>query len=225
MIPSGTLTFLFTDIEGSTRLWATDKEAMSASLMAHDAVLNEVFSRHGGYVFSTAGDSFAAAFAELRTRSGAEEAQAAAHGVAGTGLRVRMGCTWGRQRSGRATTSPGGHGGRGQFARCRSTTAGLQSITDLGRHWLRDVPEPQRLFQLGDRPFPPPRTKDLARSNLPVRPTRFVGREEDIATCRRLLTTGRLVTLTGVGGAGKTRTATAVGERELAAWRGRRVVL
>ena len=63
MIPSGTVTFLFTDIEGSTRLWATDKEAMSASLMAHDAVLNEVFSRHGGYVFSTAGDSFAAAFA------------------------------------------------------------------------------------------------------------------------------------------------------------------
>ena len=71
----------------------------------------------------------------------------------------------------------------------------------------------------GNLPFPPLRTKDLARSNLPVRPTRFVGREEDIATCRRLLTTCRLVTLTGVGGAGKTRTATAVGERELAAWR------
>ncbi len=232
--PSGTVTFLFTDVEGSTRSWAADPNAMSASLLVHDRILRGAIESHGGYVFTTAGDSFAAAFA--RASDAVAAASSAQHQLAtavwglGPALRVRMGLHIGEaeERGGdyfgsvvntAARVEAAGHGGQVLLTAAVRTTARAEA-TDLGVHQLRDVDEPIHLFQLGNDEFPRLRVVDAALTNLPVRPTRLIGRDDEVAKVRQLLTTNRLVTITAVGGSGKTRLAIAVGEAELPHRRG-----
>jgi predicted ATPase len=227
--PSGTVTFLFTDVEGSTRLWAADAEAMSASLLVHDAVVRSAIESAGGYVFTTAGDSFAAAFSRASDAVSAAAAIQAGLDDAvwlGPALRVRIGMHLGEaeERGGdyfgptvnmAARVEAAGHGGQTLLTDSVRSAARL-TARDLGVHELRDVDEPVRLFQLGDGEFAPLRVADnTPSSNLPVRPTRLIGRSEELDRVRRLLAEHRLVTISAVGGSGKTRLAVAVGEAEL----------
>ncbi len=229
VLPSGTVTFLFTDVEGSTRLWAADKAAMSASLLVHDAILRGAIEGSGGYVFATAGDSFAAAFgrASDAVRAAMESQRALADAVwPGPVLRVRMGLHLGEaeERGGdyfgpvvntAARVEAAGHGGQVLITEAVRTAAAVAEVTDLGVRTLRDVAEPLRLFQLGTGTFAALRVVDPSMSNLPVRPTRMIGRDAELGRIRGLLGESRLVTVTAVGGSGKTRLAIAVGEAEL----------
>ena len=227
--PTGTVTFLFTDVESSTNWWAADPDAMSRSLRVHDSIMREVIAQHDGYTFSTAGDSFAAAFS--RASSGVAAAIAIQARLSdtvwpGPQLRVRIGLHIGEaeERDGDYFGSPvntasrveaAGHGGQIILSELVRAAVGVEVI-DLGLHHLRGVPEPLRLFQIGDTPFPPLRVTDTLATNLPARPTRLLGREHDIAMARQSLRVSRLVTIAGVGGSGKTRLAIAIGEEELA---------
>ncbi len=229
-LPSGTVTFLFTDVEGSTKLWAADKDAMSASLLVHDSILREAIEGNGGYVFTTAGDSFAAAFARASdaVRAASESQRALMDATwPGPTLRVRMGLHLGEaeERGGdyfgtvvntAARVEAAGHGGQVLLTEPVRIAAGVTDVTDLGLRSLRDVAEPLRLFQLGSETFPALRVVDPSMSNLPVRPTRMIGRDAEVARVRGLLAGARLVTVTAVGGSGKTRLAITVGEAELA---------
>jgi predicted ATPase/class 3 adenylate cyclase len=178
-VPSGTVTFLFTDVEGSTRLWAADREAMSASLALHDAILRGTIERGGGYVFSTGGDSFSAAFARASDAvAAAQRAQAelAAAPWPGPALRVRMGLHLGEaeERGGdyfgpvvntAARVEAAGHGGQVLLTEPVRSTADIAAL-DLGVHALRDVDAPLHLYQLGDLQFPPLR---VPRDAAPLR--------------------------------------------------------
>jgi len=226
--PTGTVTFLFTDIEGSTRLWADDADAMSASLRLHDQLLREVIESHGGYIFTTAGDSFAAAFPRVSAAiDAAGEAQAmlnAADWAGGPPLRVRMGIHLGEaeERGGdyfgpavnaAARVAAAGHG-RQVLATAAAVSAVEVDGIDLGGHQLRDVVEPVHLYQLGPGNFPPLRTKSLGLVSIPSPRTSFIGREAAVIDIRKLVAEHQLVTLTGVGGCGKTRLAIEVAARE-----------
>ena len=232
-IPSGIVTFLFTDVEGSTKLWAEDRDAMSASLALHDRILRGAFEARSGYVFTTAGDSFAVAFSRA---SDAVYATSEAQGVLGAAvwpgpaLRVRMGLHLGEteERGGdyfgpvvnlTARLEAAGHGGQ-VLLTDQVRLAALVDVVDLGIHQLRDVPDPVQIFQLGDQEFPPLRIVAPGRTNLPTAASRLIGRDEALAAVREALTEHRLVSLTAAGGTGKTRLALAVGEAELASRRG-----
>ncbi len=227
--PSGTVTFLMSDVVGSTRLWATDADAMAASLRIHDEVFRSTVAEHGGYVFSTAGDSFAVAF--TRPSEGAACADAlltrlaVAQESADPVLEVRLGLHLGEseERDGdyfgpivnlAARVMAAAHGGQCLMTRSVAEAAGMSAI-DLGAHALRDIEAPVHLFQLGEAEFP-----QLASTAglvvLPSPRTSLVGRDEAVAHVRRLLGSTRLVALTGVGGCGKTRLAIEVARREVA---------
>ena len=226
-MPSGTVTFLFTDVEGSTSLWATDADAMSASLRVHDQTLREQFEERGGYVFTTAGDSFCVAFQRVSDAvAAAAAAQVSLAGLdwPGPELRVRMGLHLGEadERDGdyfgpvvnlAARVEAAGHGGQVLMTDAVHSATGAPA-TDLGEHRLRDVDHPVRIWQLNAGVFPALRTTN-ARSNLPVAAARLIGRDDEVRTVRILLSEHRLVTLLAPGGAGKTRLAVAVGEAEL----------
>ena len=236
--PSGTVTFLFTDLEGSTGLWERDGVVMNAALRAHDALLSECLAGHGGYVFSRAGDSFAVAFSSAADAIHA--AIAAQVGIdrldAPVPLRVRMAAHTGEafERDGdyfgptvnrAARLMAAAHGGQ---VLCSLVTAELArplldsalTLRDLGTHRLKDLLAPETVLQVDapERPvsFPQLRTLDAGRHNLPVQPTRLIGREKEVASLLQQLARSRLVTLTGIGGCGKTRLALAVAA-ELAA--------
>jgi predicted ATPase/class 3 adenylate cyclase len=221
--PSGTVTFLFTDIEGSTHRWQTAPEAMRQALQRHDTILRSAIDGHGGYVFSTGGDGFAAAFA----RAGAAVAAAADAQIAlgvepwpeGAAIRVRMGVHTGEaeERDGdyfgsavnRTARLMGvAHGGQ---VVCSAVTAGLVDadvgLVDLGDHRLRDLDRSMRVFQVGGGRFPPLQSLDSLPGNLPSLASLFVGRREELSALAKELGSHRLVTLTGVGGVGKTRLA------------------
>ena len=229
-LPSGTVTFLFTDVEGSTRSWAADADAMSASLRVHDAIVRDAIEANAGYVFTTAGDSFAAAFTRASDAVNAATAAQVALDAAtwpGPALKIRIGIHQGEseERQGdyfgpvvniAARVEAAGHGGQTLMSESVRTAAAVADATDLGVHRLRDVDEPLCLFQLGDHEFPPLRAaSNTPPSNLPVRPTRLIGRDAEVALVRQHLATNRLVTIAAVGGSGKTRLANAVGEQEL----------
>jgi class 3 adenylate cyclase len=186
--PSGTVTFLFTDIEGSTRLWEHEPEAMRAALARHDVIVRGAIEAHGGYVFATGGDGFAAAFARPPDAiAAAESAQATLREEAwpdGAALRVRMGVHTGvvEERDGdyfgaavnrAARLMAIAHGGQ---ILCSSVTAGLldgPELADLGEHLLRDLSGPQRVFQAGAGEFPHVQSLDAFASNLPAQATAF----------------------------------------------------
>lgn len=232
-IPSGTITFLFTDIEGSTRLWETQTEAMRRALARHDELLRQAIEANRGYVFKTVGDAFCAAFATasegLDAAVAAQRALAAEPwGVAG-GIRVRMGLHSGiaeirdndyfGQTLNRAARLQGiGHGG--QLLVSLVTEELLRdhlpddlALNDIGEHRLKDLMHPERVFQVAGpglaTDFPPVKSLDARPNNLPVQPTPFLGREKELTRLAALLDdpVQRVVTLLGPGGTGKTRLA------------------
>ena len=215
--PSGTVTFLFTDIEGSTRLWEADPEAMRVGLAEHDEVLRSAVEGRGGWLFKHTGDGVCAAFA-----SAPEAVAAAVDAQRRLGLPVRMGVGsgiaelrgndyFGPALNRAARVMAAGHGG--QILLSASTASLLDGfdLVDMGEHPLRDLSGVHRLFQVraeGLRgEFPRLRTLDSAPGNLPVQTTSFVGRREAVEELVTEIRTRRLVTLTGVGGVGKTRLA------------------
>jgi predicted ATPase/class 3 adenylate cyclase len=214
-LPSGTVTFLFTDIEGSTRLLRELGERYADVLAEHNRILRSVFSGHGGHVVGSWGDSFFVAFADAGSAvAAAGDVQAA---LAGGQVRVRIGI-----HTGEAVVTDGsyvgidvhvaarimsaGHGGQVLVSETTRQLLGAgPDLVDLGEHRLKDLGAPHRLFQLGTRGFPPLRT--LYRTNLPIQSTPLVGRRRELAEAGELVRSNRLVTLTGPGGSGKTRLA------------------
>ena len=215
--PSGVVTFLFTDIEGSTRRWETDADAMRAALAAHDKVLRAAIEAHDGFLFSHSGDGVAAAFASPMSAVGA--AIDAQHELQ---LPVRMGIATGEadlrdndyfgmvlNRAARVMAA-----GHGRQILVADSTAGLLSgveLVNLGSRRLRDVANPVTVFQLRapglQADFPPLRTLDPTPGNLRRAASSLIGRDAAIADISSAVRSHQLVTLTGVGGVGKTRLA------------------
>ncbi len=213
-LPHGTVTFLFTDIEGSTRLLQERGDEYAEMLAGHHQVLRGEFARHGGVEVNTQGDAFFVAFEKA---SDALAAAAAARDALGAGpIRVRMGLHTGEptlagedyvgidvHRAARIAAA--GHGGQILLSQATRDLVRADRLRDLGVHRLKDLAVPERLYQLGEDEFPPLKTVD--QTNLPVQPTPFVGRERELAEVLALLDSHRIVTLTGPGGSGKTRLA------------------
>jgi class 3 adenylate cyclase len=226
-LPTGTVTFLFTDIEGSTRLWERAPEAMELALAEHDRLVRAAIDMHAGYVFATTGDGFAAAFhgvgSAVAAAIDAQRALGQASWLSGAEIVVRMG----------AHTGPAHERGGDYFgpsvnrcARLMSAAHGGQIVVsssvhaiaeddhgwvELGAHRLRDLTTVEMVFQvvadgLGTS-FPALRTADTLPGNIPRELTSFVGRSEEVADIALLLDSVPVVTLTGVGGVGKTRLA------------------
>src|SRR5881398_2051747 len=214
-LPTGTVTFLFTDIEGSTRLLHELGDAYADALAEHRRVLREAFARHGGVEVDTQGDAFFVAFARASDAlAAAREGQEALREP----IRVRMGIHTGEPivtdegyvgiDVHRAARIAGvGHGGQVLVSQSTRELAGADGLHDLGEHRLKDLTAPERIWQLGDADFPPLRS--LNQSNLPEQPTPFVGREKELGDVLALVGDAkvRLLTLTGPGGSGKTRLA------------------
>jgi predicted ATPase len=201
---------------------------MAKSLAVHDAIVRGAIESAGGYVFSTGGDGYAAAFGRASEAiTAAQRAQDELAGAEwpGPALRVRMGLHIGEaeERGGdyfgpvvntAARVSAAGHGGQVLLTEAVRAVTEVDAV-DLGVHELRDLERPLRLYQVGNGDFPQLRVADPALSNLPARATRLVGRDDDLAHVRQLLAEHRWVTVTGFGGLGKTRLAIAVGEAEV----------
>jgi predicted ATPase/DNA-binding SARP family transcriptional activator len=231
--PAGTVTFLFSDVEGSTRLLRELGPAYPKALDEHRTLLRDAFARHRGHEVDTQGDAFFVSFPSAREAvSAALEIQRALAGHTwpeGKDLRVRMGV-----HTCEAQPTPEGYVGIGVHRAARICAAGhggqvLVSQTtrellaeepldevdlkDLGPHRLKDLTQAERLYQLLalglETEFPPLDTLESRPTNLPVQPTAIVGREDDLAEVRQRLLRDelRLLTLTGAGGSGKTRLA------------------
>jgi predicted ATPase/class 3 adenylate cyclase len=231
-LPTGTVTFLFTDIEGSTKLWEKSPRSMQIALTRHDAILWEAIEGHGGFVFKTVGDAFCAVFP---TALGAlKSALAAQRGLFSEAwgdeigaLRARMALHTGttHERDGDYFGPPvnrvarllsAGHGG--QILLSSSTQELVRDhlppethLRDLGERRLKDLSRPERIFQLTapDLPseFPPLKTLETHTNNLPLQATPLIGREREVEAVCGLLRSPetRLLTLLGTGGTGKTR--------------------
>jgi predicted ATPase/class 3 adenylate cyclase len=228
------VTFLFTDLEGSTRLWEEHSDDMRVALARHDEILRKTVEAHDGAIVKTTGDGLHAAFATAdHALAAAVDAQLALTGEVWPlpePLRVRMGIHTGaaEERDGdyygpavnrAARVAAAAHGGQILVSHAseelgRDTLPSGATLIDLGEHRLRDLARAERVFQLaapgltGD--FAPPRTADAYPGNLPVQLSTFVGREHDVRAITDALCDARLITLTGVGGVGKTRLATQV---------------
>ena len=232
-LPAGTVTFLFTDIEGSTRLLhELGAERYAEKLAAHRRILRRAFSAHGGMEIDTQGDAFFVAFAE--PRAGVAAAREAQEQLAAEPIRVRMGLHTGEplltdegyvgadvHKAARICSA--GHGGQVLLSEQTRLAVADGDLRPLGLHRLKDLTAPEPLYQVGDGEFPP--LKSLNQSNLPEQPTAFVGRERELGEVLQLLVRGdvRLLTLTGPGGSGKTRLAVqaaaeVVGEQEHGVW-------
>ena len=216
-LPGGTVTFLFTDIEGSTRLLKElgDKR-YAAALEEHRRAVRAAVEAHNGVEVDTQGDAFFFAFP---TAPGALRAAADAHERLASGpIRVRMGLHTGTplltdegyvggdvHRAARIAAC--GHGGQVLVSSSTASLVDPAALSDLGEHRLKDLTAPERIYQLGAEEFPA--LKSLYRTNLPVPATPFLGRETELGDVYELLAREdvRLLTLTGPGGTGKTRLA------------------
>jgi predicted ATPase/class 3 adenylate cyclase len=228
-LPTGTVTFLFTDIEGSTTRWEHQPEAMRLALARHDEILRSAIAEHGGHVVKTMGDAFHAAFSRAPDGlAAAIDAQRRLQSEAWdevAPLRVRMALHTGaaEERDGdyfgpvlnrAARLMSVGHGGQVLLSQptyelVRDELPEATTVIDLGEHRLKDLSRPEHAYQLAhqdiDAQFPPLRSLDSVPNNLPRQLTSFVGREQEMADVKRLLAATSLLTLVGTGGAGKTR--------------------
>jgi len=233
-LPSGTVTFLFSDIEGSTERWEAYRKPMKAAVARHDDLMRVAIERYGGYVFKTVGDAFCAAFSDashaLHAALDAQLALAQEDFSAVDGLRARMGLHTGSAEErdadyfGPAVNRVArlmsiGHGGQlllsGITHELVHNDAKDVVFSDLGLHRLKDLAEPERVWQatIGNlqRDFPQLNSLDVLPNNLPVQVTTFIGRERDLEELKTYVGEHRLVTLFGAGGVGKTRLAAQVG--------------
>ena len=217
-LPTGTVTFVFTDIEGSTRLLQQlGADAYADALGLHRRALREAFNRHDGVEVDTQGDSFFIAFSTAPAAIAATVEAQQALAAAGP-IRVRIGVHTGTPQvtdegyvgadvHRAARIAAAGHGGQILISSSTASLIGDDSLRDLGEHRLKDLAAPERIYQLGGEGFPPLIT--LRQTNLPIPPTRFLGRQRELGEVTTLLESGiaRLITLTGPAGAGKTRLA------------------
>ena len=226
-LPSGTVTFLFTDIEGSTKLAREHGENWEALRAQHHSILREAIESNQGYVFQIIGDAFCAAFHTVKDGlNAAIRAQRALQSSEVLPLHVRMGIHTGEAEShngeyrGYLTLSmiqrvmSAGHGGQILVSGASEILVRGQlpkevSLRDMGKHKLKDVPQPVRFFQVVapdlQSEFPPLRAMDVFPNNLPTQLTSFIGREKEMLEVTQMLKQSRLLTLTGSGGTGKTR--------------------
>ncbi len=233
-LPTGTVTFLFTDLESSTRLWEDYPDAMRDALARHDAILRDAVESHDGHVVMMTGDGCHAVFAAAEAALGAAadgQRRLGAEPWGPTGpLRVRMGIHTGAAelRDGdyfgpalnrAARLMAAAHGGQVVISQATELLARDHlepslTLADLGEHRLRDLSRPERVFQLNgpdlERRFAPLGSVDSLQGNLPTQVTSFVGRDDAVKAVHELVGQHRLVTVTGVGGVGKTRLATQV---------------
>lgn len=215
-LPTGTVTFLFTDVAGSTALLhELGADAYANVLAEHRLLLRSTFAKHGGVEIDTQGDSFFAAFRRASDAlAAARDGQAA---LVATPVRVRIGIHTGEPlvtaegyagmdvHKG-ARIAAAGHGGQVLVSEQTARLAAGEDLRDVGEHRLKDLTAPERIYQLGGGDFPP--LKTLAATNLPVAASPLIGRELELAELMSLLRDGaRLVTVTGAGGTGKTRFA------------------
>jgi len=213
VLPQGTVTFLFTDVEGSTRLLQELGDEYAEILAEHRRVLRDAFTAHGGIEVDTQGDAFFVAFAKA---SDALAAAAEARDALAPGpIRVRIGLHTGEpvlsdggyvgidvHRAARIAAA--GHGGQILVSQATRELATSSELRDLGEHRLKDLTAQERIYQLGEGEFPP--LKTLNATNLPVTASALVGRGRELEEVQALLRDGvRTVTLTGAGGSGKTR--------------------
>ncbi len=238
-LPSGTVTFLFTDIEGSTKLAQQYPDAMPALLARHNKTLNQAIESHNGFVFRVVGDSFSASFHDANDAlHAALDAQRNLHNEVWSHapIKVRMGIHTGAAQleienkentySGYATLAltqrimSAGHGGQillsqSTYDLTRDRLPEKAQLVDMGERRLKDVLRTEHLYQLSvpDLPseFQPLNTLESFQHNLPTQLTSFVGREKEIAEIKAALNSSHLVTLTGSGGTGKTRLSIEVG--------------
>jgi predicted ATPase/class 3 adenylate cyclase len=233
--PTGTVTFLFTDIEGSTQRWERNPDAMAMALRRHDVLMRDAIEAHGGYVFKVVGDAFCATFAKTPDAVAAalrgQRALLAEDFLDVDGVRVRMAVHAGHaeEREGDylgpavnrvARLLAAGHGGQILVS---GTAADLLqdelpregSLRDLGEHRLKDLARAERIYQFVapglSETHPPLRSLEELPNNLPAQLTSFVGREHDLDEIKQLMREHRLVTLVGTGGSGKTRCAIQAG--------------
>jgi class 3 adenylate cyclase len=217
-LPAGTVSFLFTDIEGSTRLLEDHPQQMGAAMSRHHDLLQAAVEANGGTVFETLGDGVYASFARASDGvraaiAGQQAIQAEDWGEVGE-IRVRMGLHTGDvQVRGEHYFGPAlfrcarlmaiGHGGQILLSGAtrdlvRESLPARASIRALGRHRLKDLAEPTEVYQLvhPDLPaeFPPLKSLDALANNLPIQPTRFIGREREVVAVRNLVSAQRLVT-------------------------------
>ena len=242
-LPTGTVTFVFTDIEGSTRLLQELGDGYVAVRDTYAAIMRRAIASGDGVEVGTEGDSFFAVFSSpvgaLRAAVEAQHDLAGQRWAHGDPVRVRMGIHTGEGRLGgddyvgldvhRAARIAGAANG-GQVILSEATRALVEdglppgvSLRTLGEHRLRDIDRPEELHDLVieglAQDFPPPRTLSARPNNLPAQLTSFVGRERELREVKDLLSTNRLLTLTGAGGTGKTRLALQVASEILADFR------
>ncbi|WP_231639792.1 ATP-binding protein [Mycobacterium sp. Marseille-P9652] len=221
--PSGVVTFLFTDVEGSTRRWEADADGMRTALAAHDEVLRGVIEAHGGWLFKHTGDGVCAAFVSPGSAvEAAVEAQRKLQlpvrmGLATGEAELRDGDYFGAVLNRAARVMGAGHGGQILLADSTATLLTAVELVGLGPRRLRDVPVPVGLFQVRApglrQEFPPLRALDITPGNLRPAATSLIGRESEVSQIEGAVKAHRLVTLTGVGGVGKTRLAVEVAGR------------
>ena len=225
--PTGTVAFLFTDLVGSTRMWEAHESEMAAALRLHDEALRSAIADQGGYVFSTAGDAFAAAFSSASEAAAAaiamQRALSAVSWPTPSPLTIRIGLHVGvsEERDGNyfgpvlnraARLMSAANGGQVLMSGVFESLLGEPewARVDLGEHRLKDLGEPEHIWQLGEGTFAQIASLSAARHNLGVERTPLLGRADEVEAIAALTADHRMVTVLGIGGSGKTRVAAAV---------------
>ncbi|MDH3683663.1 MAG: winged helix-turn-helix domain-containing protein, partial [Acidimicrobiia bacterium] len=223
-VPTGTVTFGFSDIEGSSRLWAANRQQMATAVARHDEIVRAVAAEQSGHVFATGGDSFGVAFHRAgdaaRWAVDLQQAMAAERWPDGTEIRVRIGLHTGEVEERAddyfgpavnlaARIAAAGHGGQILVSRITAALLGGRDLHDLGSFRFDGITADVPIFQLGDGDHPRLRTDASRRGNLPRRTGHLYGRDDGLDAVASAMATSPIVTLVGPGGIGKTRLALA----------------